>query len=264
MTTVAITGASRGLGAALAQLYAAPGVRLALVARSRSGVEQVAEACRARGAEVLVATCDLAEMAAGRRWIAEVEAVAPIDIVLVNAGMFSGRDRQDSFESAEEAAAILRINLEAAIDVATAAAERMRARGRGHIVLVTSLAAIHPLADAPVYSASKAGLRAYGEALRERLLPHNVHVTVALPGHFESDQTRAQIGEMPLMMKPEGVAKRIARGIAWRRAEVAFPLGLVLLVTGGRLVPWRLRAFLGKSQRFFVEKPRPEEPGGKT
>lgn len=257
---VAITGASRGLGAALARLYAAPGVHLALMARSEA-VQQVAADCRAKGAEIAVENFDLTELGAGRKWIDRLEATAPVDLLIVNAGVFAGRDRLDSLESATEVRSILAINLEAAIDVATAAAERMRARGRGHIVLITSLAAAHPLADAPVYSASKAGLRAYGEALRERVAPHNVMVTVVLPGHFESDQTRAQIGELPLLMSVDTVARRIKRAVGWRRGDVAFPLPLVMLVRGGRLLPWRLRAFLGKSQRFVVENPpRPGDP----
>jgi len=257
--TVAIAGASRGLGAALARLYASPGVHLALSARSAGDLERVAEDCRARGATATTSVCDLMDGAAVCAWIAASDSASPISLLIVNAGVFSGRDKGDAFETPEEATTILRTNLEGAVHAAGAMAEPMRQRKSGHIVLVSSLAAAHPLADAPVYSAAKAGLRAYGEALRERLSPSGVRVTVILPGHFESDQTLHHVGKLPLLMSVDRAAALIVRGISGRRGEVAFPAPLVWLVRGGRLLPWQVRAFLGKSQRFYVEKPKPPD-----
>lgn len=253
--SVAIAGASRGLGEALAYLHAGRGVRLSLAARTPDQLARVASKCRERGADAEASPCDICDPAAVAAWMARVEAAGPIDILYVNAGAFGGRDQADSLETPAETAALLRVNLEGAIHVAHAGAEVMRRQRHGHLVLVSSLAAAHPLADAPVYSASKAGLRAYGEAMRERLAPSGVKVTVALPGHFQSEQTRMQVGELPLLMTAEAAARRIHRGVLAGRSEVAFPLPLVWLIAAGRLLPWRVRAFLGRSQRFHVRPP---------
>ncbi len=253
---ILITGASAGLGAELARCYAAPGTVLGLVARRADALEQVAADCRARGATVVAGIIDVTDGAALAAWITALDARQPIDLAIVNAGLFGGIGSDGELETAAETHALLRTNLDAAILTANSVAGCMRPRRRGRIAIIASLAARQPLADAPVYSASKAGIAAYGEALRERLSPEGVHVSVVLPGHFATGQTAVQQGALPRLMTAAEAARHIRRGLARGRSTIAFPASLVWLIRAGLCLPWRLRAWVDRPFRFTVVDPR--------
>ena len=252
--TVAITGASRGLGEALAALYASPGRTLGLLGRDRERLEAVAARCRDRQARVVIGTPDVTDGAALARWLESFDAVHPIDLLIVNAGIFTGHGKAAP-ETVDEATGVLRTNLEGAVLTIAAVLPMMRARRSGRIAIVASLAALHPLADAPAYSASKAGLIAYGEALREWLAPDNVAVTLICPGHIKTSQVAHHVGALPLIVSAETAARIIKRGLDRGQASIVFPQRLLWLIRAGRLVPWRLRALLGAGARFHVAKP---------
>jgi short-subunit dehydrogenase len=240
--SIVITGASAGLGRALALRYAGQGRALALMGRNTERLQDVADASRARGAVVEAHACDLCEIGSGQDFIRAFAAAHPIDLLIVNAGVFSGHHPARDMEDGGEIAAVLRTNLEAAILTIAAALPAMRARGRGRIAIIGSLAALHPLADAPAYSASKAGLMAYGEALREWLQPDGVAVSLVYPGHIETAHVAGHVGALPLILSADAAAARIKRGLDRGRDVIAFPRRLLLLIRAGRLVPWRLRA----------------------
>ena len=252
---VVITGASAGLGEALALEYAGPGRVLGLTGRRTEALAAVAEASSAKGANVETHVGDVRDSEEFASWLGRFDARHPIDLMVVNAGIFSGIGRDGALETAEKVAALLRINLEAAILNANAAADLMRRRGRGRIAFIASLAARYPLADAPAYSASKAGLVAYGEALRERLADEGVAVSIVLPGHIATAQVANHVGPLPVLMTPGEAARIIHRQLARGASTIAFPLRLVCLVALSRCLPWRLRALAGKSSRFSVEEP---------
>jgi short-subunit dehydrogenase len=258
--TVVITGASRGLGEALALLYAAPVRTLGLLGRNRDRLETVAARCRDRGASVVIGTPDVTDGAAIAQWIVSFDAAHPIDLLIVNAGTFTGHGKAAP-ETVDEVTRILRTNLEGAALTIAAALPMMRARRRGHVAIVGSLAALHPLADAPAYSASKAGVMCYGEALREWLAPDNIAVSLIYPGHIRTAQVAHHIGSLPLIMSAETAARRIKRGLDRGRSSIVFPQRLHWLIRGGRLLPWRLRARLGSGTRFHVSKPGSEQGG---
>ena len=251
-SSIVITGASAGLGRALALLYATPGRTLALMGRNAERLQDVADECRARGAVVEAHACDLCETGSGHDFIGAFAAAHPIDLLIVNAGIFSGHHPEREMEDAGEVTAILRTNLEAAILNIAAALPEMRRRRGGRIAIIGSLAALHPSADAPAYSASKAGLMAYGEALREWLQPDGVRVSLVYPGHIETAQVAGHVGALPLIVSAELAAVRIKRGLSLGHHLIAFPRRLLWLIRAGRLLPWRLRAVLGRSQRFEV------------
>ncbi len=250
--SIIITGASAGLGRALALAYAGEGRTLALMGRDKARLESVAEACRALGAVVETLTCDLCDGPATHEVISAFVTARGVDLLIVNAGVFSGHHPDGEMEGTGEATQMLRTNLEAAVLVIMAVLPQMRAQRSGRIAIIGSLAALHPLADAPAYSASKAGLMAYGEALREGLRPDGVDVSLVYPGHIETDHTARHVGELPLMMSTDAAAARIKSGLDRGRAFIAFPRRLLWLIRAGRLLPWRVRAFLGRSQRFTV------------
>ncbi|HYF09859.1 MAG TPA: SDR family NAD(P)-dependent oxidoreductase, partial [Acetobacteraceae bacterium] len=181
-----ITGASRGLGAALAARFAAPGVALLLVARSAAALETVAAACRARGARVEVAPCDVRDAAALSTAVLAFDDTHPVDLAIANAGISRGRGPDGGWEGQEGAVAQVAVNLIGAMHLIEPLLPRMRARGAGHLALVASISAFRGLPDAPGYAASKAGLWSYGEGLRAGLRGSGVAVTTIAPGFFES------------------------------------------------------------------------------
>ncbi|MDX2266432.1 MAG: SDR family NAD(P)-dependent oxidoreductase [Hyphomicrobiales bacterium] len=251
---VVITGAGRGLGAALALRYAAAGSPLALCARTLGPVSSVAERCRALGADARAEAVDVTDVRAVARWLQRADAWRPLDLLIVNAGIFTGRPEARADESLDDAIATLRVNLEGAVATAHAAIPLMRERRRGRIAFVSSLAAMHPLADAPAYSASKAAVSAYAAALREALRADGVGVTDIRPGHIATDQTRRQAGRLPLIMSPDAAAARIKRGLDRSDDVIAFPARLAWLIRAGKLLPLRWRAKADAPFRFHVRE----------
>ncbi len=255
--SVVITGASAGLGEALALLYAAPGRALGLLGRNCDRLEATAARCRAKGARVVIGSIDVTQHGALEPWMRAFDAQNPIDLLIVNAGAFTGNGANGAAESVDEITWLLRTNLEGAALTVAAALPMMRARRSGRIALVGSLAALQPLADAPAYSASKAGLMSYGEALREWLMADNVAVSLIYPGHIKTAQVAHHVGALPLLVTAETAALRIKKGLDHGRSFIAFPRRLLWLIRAGRMLPWPLRALLGKDFRFHVAKGEP-------
>lgn len=247
--TIAITGASSGLGAALAVEYARPGVTLAFAARRTELLRQVEVACVERGAKVTWAHVDVRDIEQVEAWVAGID---PIDLLIANAGVFSGNGPGDILESSTDAASQIATNLVGTIATANAAARQMKRRRQGHIALVSSLAAIMPLADAPAYSASKAGILAYGEALREYLAASSVTVSVILPGHIATAQTSVHAGPLPGIIPAEQAARIIHRRLERRETFIAFPRHMHWMIRLGRFLPWRARARANRPFRFHV------------
>ena len=134
----------------------------------------------------------------------------------------------------------MEINLRVPMEMARQLAPAMQRRGRGQLVFISSLAAWHGLPVTPSYSASKAGIKAYAEALRGGLASDGVGVTLVMPGYVDSAMARAMPGPKPFMCPPERAARRIARAIDANRPRVSFPLPLCLATQGLTLLPPRL------------------------
>jgi short-subunit dehydrogenase len=225
---VVITGASSGLGAALAMSYAGPQVVLGLVARHRERLEATAAACRAAGAIVESAAIDVADGEALAAWLERFDRAYPVDLLVANAGISAGPDPDSPGEPAALTLRQIEVNLAGAVHTIAPLVPALCARGRGRIVAIASVAAYRGLPYSPGYCASKAGIRAYAEALRPRLAPHGVGVTVVCPGFFASPMTERWDGPTPFLASGERAARRIKRGIDRGQARVDFPWPLVL------------------------------------
>jgi short-subunit dehydrogenase len=225
---VVITGASSGLGAALARGYAAPGVVLGLIGRDADRLAAVASACRAAGAAVEEALLDVAERGPLESWLAAFDAAHPVELVIANAGISAGPAPGEVGEGSDTTARQVAVNLMGAVNTVAPLLPAMAARGRGRVALIVSLAAYRGLAYSPGYCASKAGLRAYGEALRALAAPHGVRVTVVCPGFFSSPMTDRWEGPTPLLMDCERAARKVKQGIDRGRRRVDFPSALAL------------------------------------
>ena len=234
---ILITGASSGLGAALARHYAREGVGLLLIARNAARLDAVAQDCRVRGAQVRREILDVRDSMALARLIAQVDAETPIDTVIANAGVEASLGGAGEAEPLHDVLAQIRTNFEGAIATVLPLLDSMRRRGEGRVVLVSSLAGRMPMPDQPTYSATKAGLSAFGEALRPVLAARGVRLTVACPGFIDTGMSRVYRGWRPLQWDAPRAAAAIAAAVERGARSVAFPLPLVVLIGLGRCVP---------------------------
>lgn len=230
VTSIVITGASSGIGAALARFYAAPGVRLGLIGQNAARLATIAAEASAKGAAVESAVLDVANGSAMQDWLASFSATAPVDIVIANAGISTGLSPTGTFESAEDARRVLSVNALGAINTVMPLVPAMQARRRGSIVLVSSLAGLRGLGEAPAYSASKAAIKEWGIALRDALKGDGINVTVVCPGFVQTPMGDQFVGAKMFVLTADQAAQHIAKAEAAGRRLVAFPLPLALSV----------------------------------
>jgi len=229
--TILITGASSGIGAALARAhakaYAKFGVTLLLWGRDESRLNETARECRALGAEALTESFDLRDTPGFVTRLSAADAKTPIDLAIFNAGLGGTVAKTEFAESPERAQAIAQVNFVAPVAGASLLAGAMAKRGRGQIVLVGSISESYPLPMAPTYAASKAGLRLFAEALGLRMKTFGVAVTLVSPGFIDTPMSRGVTEPKPFLMDADKAARIIALKIA---------LGARVIV-----VPWQIR-----------------------
>ena len=214
---ILITGASSGLGAALALAYAGPGVALALGGRNRERLEAVAARCRERGAGVETRVADVTDEAAMEAWILAADQSAPLDLVIANAGISGGgvgevADRR-----------MFAVNLAGVLNTVLPAIPAMQSRGRGQIAIMSSLAGFRGFPDTPAYSATKAAVKSWGEGLRGSLRGDGIGVSVICPGFIRTPMTDPNPFPMPFLMDAGRAAAIVKRRLARNHARIAFP-----------------------------------------
>lgn len=227
--TILITGASSGIGSALAQAYASPGHHLLLGGRDPARLEAIATRVRAAGA-----TCDLqivdvrheGDMAA---WIASADDRTPLDLVIANAGISAGSRKKQSATVWSDAD-IFATNVDGLVHTVAPALARMVTRKQGQIAIMSSLAGFHAFRDAPAYCASKAAVRFYGRGLRRVHARNGIGISVICPGFVRSPMTDANDFRMPFLVEADDAARLIRRRLARNPAMIAFPLPLYLAV----------------------------------
>jgi len=220
---ILITGASSGLGAGLARSYAGPGVTLSLVGRSEDRLRQVADACAAKGAEIRYGSFDVGDAGPLGQWIDASDDLVPIDLVIANAGTSGGPLDVKQTDGLALAVRQIRTNLLGAVHTVEPLLPRLIERRGAQVAVVASVAGYRGLPDSPAYSASKAGVRAYGEALRVRLKPFDVNVSVVVPGFFDSPMTDRFHGGKPMLYSLERAVSTVRKGLDRRASRIVFP-----------------------------------------
>jgi len=236
--TVLITGASRGIGAALATSYAEAGRILLLMARDGQKLDAVAAECRALGAAVETATVDVRDRAAMAGCIRRLDAANSVDLVIANAGVPGSIGADGSPEPPDLAQAVFDVNLTGAVNTISPLIEPMRRRGGGHIAAICSLAALYPFPNTPSYSASKAALATWVRAVGIAHGDDGIRITVVFPGFIETDMSARVIGPRPMIQSAAMAAVRIRRGLDRGRKTIAFPILLRWGIAFLKLLPY--------------------------
>ncbi|MBX3501153.1 MAG: SDR family NAD(P)-dependent oxidoreductase [Alphaproteobacteria bacterium] len=234
--SIVITGASSGIGEGLALDYARAGVRLALGGRDEARLRAVADACRARGADVAAQAIDVADRERMAAWLREQDAAKPVDLVLANAGISIEKGKGQGIDE-ERTRRTFAVNVEGTFNTVFPLLDAMRARRFGQIGIVASLAGFIGLPRAAAYNASKSAVRVWGESIRHQLRRDNVGVSVICPGFVESRITVGNDFPMPFMMSAARASAIIRHGLAHDRARIAFPLGTKAAIWLGATLP---------------------------
>ncbi|WP_020396420.1 SDR family NAD(P)-dependent oxidoreductase [Thiolinea disciformis] len=255
--TIVITGASNGLGAALAYYFAAPHIQLGLMARNKTRLSQVSETCMKKGAITHLGIIDVTDTEAMQIWLNTLDQQHPIDLLIANAGITHSIDHQGKPESLEDVKKLLDINLLGVLNTIHPVLEKMLQRQHGQIALISSLAAYRGMPVTPAYSASKAALKSYGEALRPLLAQHNIKINIICPGFIKSDMSDSFPGKRPFIMNSNQAAQLIAQGLDKNKATIAFPwllhIGILIL----SVLPFPIASFfMGLSGYNKAQYPR--------
>jgi short-subunit dehydrogenase len=217
-SSILITGASSGIGAALARYYAAPGIRLVLHGRDAGRLDAVAADCRTKGAAIETTRFDVTDRTAAAEAIAAADRTLPLDLVIANAGIGGGAE-----DHHDNTLAIFETNLGGVLNTLYPALAALRPRGHGTIALVSSIAGFRGLPGSAAYCASKAAVRVLGESLRGNYLKDGIKISVIAPGYVVSPMTARNRHPMPFLMSGERAAAIIARGLSAGRARIGFP-----------------------------------------
>jgi short-subunit dehydrogenase len=230
---VIVTGASSGIGEAIAREYLRRGASVTLVARRRA---RLVELARGNESRCHIVESDLSRHEQACDWVdGALHALGPVDVLVNNAGAQIVRRAVDTtWEEGEE---LLRLNLFSPLRLTKRILPGMLARRSGAVVDIASLAAIAPTPAMFYYSASKAGLAAASESLRGELRGTGVHVMTVYPGPVRTpmeERGRAAYEES-LMMRlftptgdPAVLARKVADGVRARRARIIYPAGFAL------------------------------------
>jgi short-subunit dehydrogenase len=218
---VYITGASSGLGRAMAVEFARRGAALGVLARREDRLRQLCDEVKGGGARIEYAVADAADRAGMRSGLQSLaDRLGPCDVLVANAGV--GASNTASELDVPAAEVCIRTNLLGPMYAIEAVLPAMLTRGTGHLVGVSSLAAFKGLPTAAAYCASKAGLNAYLESLRISLRPRNVAVTTICPGFVHTEMT-AHNDRMMWVLEADVAARRMVRAIERRRKVYCFP-----------------------------------------
>lgn len=252
---IAITGASSGIGEALAREFAAAGYKVSLIARRKELLVQLAASLPT---QTFVKSVDLLDCTRCADWIPEAEAaLGPIDLLVNNAGMQIVAPVEET--TADDGEAVLKLNLLTPMRLTQAVLPGMLKRGSGTIVDIASMAALAPTPGMHHYNAAKAGIAAASEALRGELRGTGVHVVTVYPGPVATAMAQASFDRYGGDVKwvptgtTEGLAKRIRRAVEKRQSRVIYPRVYAV----SRHLPALTRVLI---DRFTPRLPRSEKP----
>lgn len=201
---------------------------MTITGRDKTRLENVADELSQTGANIVTAICDVSDSVAMGKLINEADDRAPLDLVIANAGISGGSS--PSISNHDKAINIMMTNVIGVMNTVQPAIDKMEKRKSGQIAIVSSLAGFRGLPTAPVYSASKVAVKAWGDAIRPALRQSGIGLSVIYPGFVKSRITEQNDFPMPFLMPAEQAAKIISRGLLKGKASIAFPWPMILMM----------------------------------
>jgi len=248
--TVFLTGASSGIGEALALDLASRGAVLGLVARRRENLVKLAKDCEAKGSRAFIYPCDVTDAGALQDAAASFrKEFGHIDILIANAGI-GGNDADTRAYKPEAVDKVVDTNLMGAVNAVHAVLPAMIERRSGQLVAISSLAGIRGLPKSAAYSASKAGMTAFFESVRLDTLEKGIDVTIIQPGFIETPLTSGRRNKMPFLMKLDDAIPHFVRAIEKKKRFASFPWKLAWFVRAGKVFPGWLYDRIASRARY--------------
>lgn len=244
--TIIISGASSGIGKALAQHYADQGITLGLIARNPERLEQTKRHCEEKGAIVETLACDLQEYETLKNWVDAFDHKNSVDLVISNAGISGGTGETNTIERIEDIKRIYDTNVFAAIYLGQLLFETFQERQKGQIVFTGSIAGFQGWAGAPAYTSSKSAIHTYAESLRMLGKRNNIKVNIIAPGFVKSAMTDQNEFPMPFMISAEKAATIIKKGIEKNKPYIIFPKRMYALSVLARMLPEFLLTYVSQ------------------
>lgn len=246
---VFLTGASSGIGEALAIALAKRGATLGLLARRKELLTKLAAECERAGGTARIFPCDVTDEAAVEDAATELIAeFGRIDILIANAGI-GGNDKDTREFRPSSVKKVIDTNLLGAVNAVHAVLPSMLKIGSGQLVAISSLAGFRGLPKSAAYSASKAGMTAFFESVRLDTKHLGIDVTIIQPGFIRTPLTEARANKMPFLMELDDAIPLFIRAIEKRKAFAAFPWQLATIVRAGKIMPaWLYDRIAGRAR----------------
>lgn len=240
-----ITGASSGIGRALAVSLARQKARVGVTARRSHLLDELVRDVRAAGGTMEACPCDVGDRQATLSAIRTLaERLGPVDLMIANAGV--GRTVRADPMNLEDFELMIRVNLLGVAHAFEAVMASMLARQNGHLVAISSLAAYKGLPGAAGYCATKAAVNTYCEGLRIELRQRGVAVTCVCPGFVKTEMTAGKTHPMPMVMEADAAAEKILRALRRKPGVFNFPWRLAMMMKLSRWLPdWLVARSLG-------------------
>lgn len=246
---VFLTGASSGIGEALAIALARKGATLGLLARREELLKELAAKCEQAGGKASYFSVDVTDSKAVSEAAEKLRnEFGKIDVLIANAGI-GGNNSETRNLNPDAVAKVININLLGAVNAVSAVLPEMLKNKSGHLVAVSSLAGFRGLPKSAAYSASKAGMTAFFESVRLDVQDNGVAVTIIQPGFIKTPLTSGRASKMPFLMELDDSIPHFINAIERRKKFAAFPWQLATLVRAGRIFPaWLYDKIAGRAK----------------
>ena len=244
-----LTGASSGIGEALAIAMAERGAVLGLLARREDLLIELGGKCENRGGKARYFAVDVTDAEAVAHAAEKLrEEFGGIDVLIANAGI-GGNNAATRNLNFEAVAQVINVNLLGAVNAVSAVLPSMLEKRSGHLVAISSLAGFRGLPKSAAYSASKAGMTAFFESVRLDVQHRGVDVTIIQPGFIKTPLTSGRASKMPFLMELEDSIPLFLKAIEKRKKFAAFPWQLATFVRAGRMFPaWLYDRIAGRAK----------------